>query len=265
MTMEVKVKTTPTKKTPTIQAPRRRPLRPPGMVGVIAQDTARFSAFAGSLTSLEVPEETAIKWIIGHSIASSTNMLVRAMLESEAEWLWILGDDHTFNGTILHRLLDRDKDIVVPNCLTRFPPYKPVSFTGFAAEDSMYRRRLDLNDHPGGGLVAIHSAGSGGMLVRRHVFECIEDPWFEAAFVSSVEIGEDVRFCDKAREEGFGIYVDLDVSLGHITTAGVWPVKHAGGWTYGFGFAGGKMVTMPPWEDAEDPSTEKEVSNDGRS
>lgn len=259
VTLEVKTKK------PRVQAPRTRPLRPPGMVGIIAQDTARFSPFAASLTGLEVPDATAIKWIIGHSIASSTNMLVRAMLETDgAEWLWILGDDHTFNGTVLHRLLDHEKDIVVPNCLMRFPPYKPVSFTGFAEEGSMLRRRLNLADHPNGGLVPIHSAGSGGMLVRRRVFEALEDPWFEAAHVSSVEIGEDVRFCDKAREEGFGIYADLDTSLGHMTTATVWPVKHAGGWTYGFGFTGGSTVAMPPdsWDvPDEGSSTPKQGGN----
>jgi hypothetical protein len=226
---------------------------PPGLVGVIAQDTARFSVFAASLSSLEVPEGTAIKWVIGHGIAAQANMLVEALFDEApaAEWLWIMGDDHAFSPQILNRLLDHDVDIVTPLCLTRQPPYKPVMCTGFTGE-GMMRARLNPNDYPDGGLVPIHSSGSAGMLVRREVFEIMSGPWFETGGISGVEIGEDFYFCDKARDLGFELWGDLDTNLGHVTTATVWPVRQEDGWTYGFGFNGGLKVTMPvgAWEDA---------------
>lgn len=231
----------------------------PGVVGVLAQDTGRYSMFAASLTGVEVPPGTAIKWEFGTSIASQMNGLVRAMLSKpDAEWLWILGDDHVFAPSLLGKLLGRDVDIVAPLCLTRNPPYKPVLFAGWAdpaagGVSSFLRRRVDLNDHPDGGLIPVHSAGTAGMVVRREVFEALDDPWFEQGRISSTEIGEDVYFCDKARAAGFALHGDLDAPLGHLTVATVWPVKQPEGWTYGFGFQGGLKVTMPTtaWDDAD--------------
>lgn len=230
-----------------------------GVVGVIAQDTARFSMFGASLTGIEVPPGTGVKWLFGHDIAASTNLLVRAMFEEyeDADWLWILGDDHVFSGSILMRLLAHEKDIIVPLCLTRNPPYKPVVFSDWADVDERMRQRVHLPDHPEGGLIPIHSGGSAGMLIRRRVFEALEDPWFEHIRSSNVEIGEDVYFCDKAREAGFEIFCDLDIPMGHCTTATVWPVNEPGGWTYGFSFMGGLKLTMPSdaWDVADEVAT----------
>lgn len=219
---------------------------PPGVVGVIAQDTARFSMFAASLTGIEVPPGTSIKWIFGHSVAGNCNELVRTLLQEapDAQWLWILGDDHSFSSDLLMKLLAHDCDIVAPLCLTRNPPYKPVMFSDWADEGAPLRKRLWLDDHPDGGLVEIHSVGSAGLLVKREVFEELADPWFESGVVG--DTGEDVYFCDKARDAGFYLYGDLDANLGHLTTAAVWPVRQPEGWTYGFSFMGGMKVTMPP-------------------
>lgn len=230
----------------------------PGLVGIIAQDTARFTSFGVSITGLAVPPGTQIRWQIGHSIAANMNELVRAMLANpDHEWLFVLGDDHAFGPDLLMRLLAWENSaIVAPLCLTRTPPYKPVLFTGWADEEKRLRRRLNPDDYEPG-LVQIHSAGSAGMLIRRRVFEAMTDPWFEAGRVSSVEIGEDVYFCDKAREAQFLLYADLRALLGHCTTATVWPARTPEGSTYGFQFNGGLQITMPPdaWEAADRVAT----------
>lgn len=210
-----------------------------GVIGVIAQETARYSWFAASLTEIAAPEGTKIHWAFGHDIAENANMLVRNMYEADAQWLWILGDDHTFNPQTLARLLEHDKDIVVPLCLMRNPPYRPVIF---ADENN----RVDLNEHPDGGLIEVHAAGSGGMLIKREVFNFMVEPWFEAGVRSSVQLGEDVYFCEKAREAGFSVWADLDITFGHCTTSVVWPVREPDGWTFGFSMAGGFQITMPP-------------------
>lgn len=222
----------------------QRELNGTGLIGVIAQETSRFSMFAASLTAIEAPEGTTIKWIFGHDIVANANMLVREMYARDADWLWILGDDHSFSPGILLKLLAHDVDVVVPLCLMRNAPYRPVIYSRSAANGA--RVRVDLDDHPVGGLIPVHSAGSGGMLVKRHVFDSLPDPWFESGVQSSVQLGEDVYFCDKAREQGAQIFCDLDASLGHCSTTVVWPVREADGWTYAFSMMGGFSVTMPP-------------------
>ncbi len=205
----------------------------PGLIGVIAQDAARFSTFAASLTALTVPPGSAIKWVMGHSIAASRNELVRDLLSLDgADWLFLLDDDHAFDSDLLVSLLEVDVDIVVPLCLTRAPPYQPVVFTGWHDDEHVLRDRLDLNDHPDGGILPIHSGGTAGIVIRRRVLEALEEPWFEVGKAVSTEIGEDVYFHDKAREAGFQAWCDLDTPLGHATVATIWPINsEEEGWT----------------------------------
>lgn len=228
-----------------------------GTVGVIAQDTARFSMFAASVTSLQVPPGSRVQWVLGQGIADNCNKLVRhgepKGVGGIGEWLWLLGDDHAFSPTTLTRLLAHDVDIVVPLCLTRQPPFTPVIFSGWADREHVYRNYVRLDDHPDGGLIEVHSAGSAGMLIRRHVFEALADPWFEMGAISGEYLAEDLWFCDKARDAGFKIHADLSTKFGHITSTIVWPQKTPEGWSFGFGFPEGFTINMPAgtWVDPE--------------
>ncbi len=210
-----------------------------GLVGVVAQETARFSMFGASLTALEKPEGAQVKWWFGHNIAENANALVHEMYRQEKDWLWLLGDDHSFSPGLLNRLLAHEVEIVAPLCLMRNPPYRPVALQARG-------ERLDLGNYPDGGLVNVWACGSGGMLIRRPVFDALDEPWFEAGVNSSVQLGEDIYFTRKAAKAGFQTFCDLDSALGHCTTSVVWPVKEADGWTFGFSMMGGFEITMPP-------------------
>jgi hypothetical protein len=222
----------------------------PGLIGVVAQETARYAMFSASLTGTEKPDGSRIRWAMGHSIAQNHNLLVHMLLEQpEWEWLWILGDDHAWKPDLLMQLLAHDKDIVVPLCLMRSPPYHPVIFSGFENEELFTRTRIQLPDldiHAFGGLIPVHSCGGAGMLVKRQVFEEMPEPWFEAAVLNGQTLGEDLYFCDKARDLGFEIYCDLDHTFGHCMNGIVWPARdNVGQFTYGFSMTGGFAITMP--------------------
>lgn len=223
--------------------------QPPGTIGVIAQDTARFSMFGASVSTIQAPFGSHCQWVLGNDITDNCNRLIRHGQESgvnfSGEWLWLLGDDHAFPPYTLNNLLAHDVDIVVPLCLTRLPPFEPVIFSDWNDEDHGVRDRVRLDDYPDGGLIEIHSAGTAGMLIRKHVFEQMEEPWFQKYPEKGSFLAEDLYFCDKAREAGFTIYADLDTKFGHITSAIVWPQKLDEGWSFGFGFPDGFMITMP--------------------
>jgi hypothetical protein len=101
----------------------------------------------------------------------------------------------------------------------------------------------------GQGIVELAAGGCAGMLIHRDVLEDVGGPhWFEYGFAS-----EDLIFCEKAREKGYGIYCDLSARLGHITTAVVWPAVHDGEWSVGLqvGSVGATTNVILPIEHKE--------------
>lgn len=202
---------------------------PPGLIGVAVSELTRFSSFWISLFSLRVPWGSAIVIFEGPSVAKNCNEMVRAMYElSRAEWLWILGDDHAFEPTILMDLLARNVDIVTPLCYQRKPPFNPVIYRGIT-EDGQFNPIAPI-DLPSSGLIDVAAAGSAGMLVRRRVFDKILDPWFEFGQIQKEHLSEDLYFCRKAVMAGSQIFCDVDQVLGHTAVHTVWPVLEGGQW-----------------------------------
>ena len=196
-----------------------------GLVGIIANDAARFSLFSSCVLKMRVPEGTKIEFLIGGDWCGARNDLVRQAIEEEHDWLWFMDDDHAFPPNLLERLIAHELPLVMPICLQRVFPFAPVSYVDHDGE-----RYVPINPNEyDGGLVEIKAGGCAGMLIRREVLLAVEEPWFEYA-----DRSEDIIFCEKARDAGFPLHVDLDAKLGHITTAVVWPAVNDGEWQTGF-------------------------------
>lgn len=202
-----------------------------GLVGIIANDSARYSLFSSCVTRLKLPEGFQLEWLIGGDWCGARNSLGEIMLKEGFDYLWFMDDDHAFSPDILMKLMRWDVPIVMPVCLTRVTPFAPVEFTKRIGEDKYLP--IYLPDHGHEELVEVVAGGTAGMLIKREVFEAIpntkEKPWFEYGSAS-----EDILFCNKATEAGFKIYCDLSTRLGHITTAVVWPTPHEDTWGVGF-------------------------------
>ena len=162
---------------------------------------------------------------MGRNIVKNCNRLVELMT---GEWLWFMGDDHVFKPDTLLRLLMHDADVVVPLVLQRQEPFLPVVCTG--ENEAGLQHTYALADIPERGLFEVHSAGTGGMLVRRRVFRAIEPPWFEPAPVVGGHLSEDFSFCKRIREAGFSIYCDPETQIGHLSIAAIWPRHIDGRW-----------------------------------
>lgn len=197
-----------------------------GLVGIIANDSARYSLFSSCVTELLVPPGTRKDWAIGGDWCGARNDLAQRVLDGGFEWLWFMDDDHAFAPGLLEGLLRHDLPLVVPVCLTRVAPFVPVTYTKKIAKN-LYLP-IALPEHPEDGLVRLEAGGCAGMLIRREVIEAIEPPWFEYT-----DRSEDLVFCEKAKAAGFEIYCDLSARLGHITTAVVWPAISDGEWVTG--------------------------------
>jgi hypothetical protein len=219
-----------------------------GVVGVAANDVARFSFFAASITRMLSPPNTNIRWSFGSDRIRGRNNVVRESLESGSEWVLFIDDDHVFQPDLLMRLLSHEEMIVSSLYLQRQLPCRPIVYTD-REPDGLTYVPLKLSDYPvGTGLVEVRAAGCGGMLIRSEVFRALDDPWFKDG-----EASEDLTFCERARIAGFKVHCDLQAQLGHCTTAIVWPTAPDDEWKVGVTLPGGELV-LPLQEDEEPPA-----------
>lgn len=198
---------------------------PPGVIGVASSFLGRYREFDVSVSNIVVPQGTVVEWRLGVNIAHNFNNTIRSMLSSGAQWVWILGDDHVFLPNTLLNLLRRKVDVVVPLCLRRSSPFLPVLHTSVSGGCA----RLDWSFLEGkSGLVDISdiAAGNAGMLIQRRVIETMSEPWFETGQINSELGSPDLWFCEKLRNYGIKLHLDLDNPIGHITHAAVWPSKN---------------------------------------
>jgi hypothetical protein len=165
------------------------------------------------MTALQTPPDTHVLWRYGSHIVNGMNYLADNMV---GDWLWIMGDDHSFDPHLLTRLLDHECDVVVPVCLMRQQPFLPVIRVNDNGDV------LDLAKLTPGGLIEIHSAGSAGMLIRKPVLDKLKAT-FDRVFEENPDISEDFLLCQRIRDLGFAIHCDLGSRLGHLAVAGVWP------------------------------------------
>jgi GT2 family glycosyltransferase len=128
--------------------------------------------------------------------------------------LWI-DDDMVFAPDALRRLLAHDLSIVGGLCHGRRAPHyapillhrQPGGMMGYAYQ----------HDYPLG-LVEVDATGGAFLLVKREVFETIEErfkapgegPWSDRGH------GEDTSFCERAKECGYKVFVDTTLEIGHI-------------------------------------------------
>lgn len=224
-----------------------RPDHPPGVICVASGELARYPSFAASLVQVIRPKGTHIEWNCGLNVAANFNSALRVMLSNpEWQWAWIMGDDHEFDPAILIHLLEREKDIIVPLVVRRQPPFIPVLFKE-PLPDTPYGQFPPhwWHELPAHGLLEVHVAGSAGMLIRRHVVEAMDDPWFEAGGHGKELTNEDTLFCRKARELGFQIYADCDTQMYHWTPMALVPLRTDKGWTVGIKVGNDLTVSLP--------------------
>lgn len=149
----------------------------------------------------------------GSILPSQREALVANAIAAEAtHTLWI-DADMRFPKDALERLLAHNQAIVAANYTRRRAPFLPT------AEDR--DRGYLFTQENSEGLAEVSHCGMGLMLVDMSVFKTLSEPWFTFGFNPRDKsfLGEDFYFCRKAKEAGFPIFIDQELSR---------DVKHAG-------------------------------------
>jgi hypothetical protein len=226
----------------------------PGVVGVISgDDQARYHHLVVSLDALLVPRGTDYAHATSCNPARNTNNLVTMMLANPLyEWLWIMGDDHCFEESILLDLLAHGKDCVLPLTPRRQFPFDPVVAKEFDPERGIAKWYTwdEIAQFPG--IFPVAAAGNAGMLVKRRVFESMSPPWFQIGRWRADDLQEDMWFTTQCNNMGYIVYCDPNVPLGHITNAVMFPKKDASGRIgIAANMSGFKTMLVPPGWTAE--------------
>ena len=187
-----------------------------------AYDLARAMSFHTATTDDRVMLYTSH----GTLIASQRMELARQALEEKADYLLWLDSDMRFPRETIGHLMLRDKPIVAANYATRRMPVKPVAMMDNDGEIGRVYTAPDSE-----GLQPVDYIGMGVMMVKREVFEKLEAPWFAIPYstIGQHYIGEDVFFCRKAREAGYEVLVDHDLSH-QVKHIGTFEYSHEGAW-----------------------------------
>lgn len=208
-----------------------------GIVGIVAAEGARYTRFWSDMQRLEAPDGVDIRIEYGGTLGMARNAIVMDFLQTDAQWLVMIDDDHAVDPLFLRKWLFRHErklnaplanPITASLYLLRSAPFTPTIFENVDGLPSAF----SLLDFPTSGAVShsldgrpIFAAGASGMFVRRDVYERVPPPWYLLD-----EIGEDFHFCAKAQAAGFPVVVDLDSRLGHISPFIIYPDVINGEW-----------------------------------
>ncbi len=137
-------------------------------------------------------------------IVSNRTWLVNEAIKNGGTHLLFVDSDMIFPDDTIPRLLAHKKEIVGVRYKKReFPVKWLYEAVGEESETDIFK---------------VNHVGTGLMLIDLSVFKKMKGSWFNFGRDSqgALVLGEDVWFCNSARDEGYDVYVDPTIQVGHL-------------------------------------------------
>lgn len=212
------------------------------MIGVPTAEYARRADFYDYFNMLQKPNLTPVVFAHGQSPARGRNLIIRQALELNCSHILFLDDDVAFKPDMLMKLLSHDVDIVTGLYLMRNYPHKPIIFSVADADGRC------INHYPKdseSGLIEVVACGLGACLIKSEIFRKLEEPWIRLGELELDHWCDDIGFFRRVRMAGFKIHCDLDVTVGHMASATIWPERVDGQWRVTYHTNGIGSVQFP--------------------
>lgn len=146
------------------------------------------------------------------NVIGTRNAMVREYFHGD--YLLFADADQVFPPTSLAKLIRWNQPIVGALIIQRVQPYMPCAAYG-NPQDGYCK----VFNWPENALIETDVVGMGLTLIKREVFEQIEDENpFDPIYVEEDKslAAEDYSFCYRAQQAGFRILVDTSIPVGHI-------------------------------------------------
>ena len=190
------------------------------MIAVPCMDMVS-ARFAQSLATLKKVGTCTVSFLMGSLIYDSRNRLAGMAVQMEADYILWLDSDMVFQPDTLERMmkvLDEHPEVDVLSGLyfRRGHPFTPVIFSKLEIDENGNLDFADYNDVPDE-LFEVAGCGFGCVLMRTEMLLDIAAKEHGGMWFSPLAgAGEDCAFCMRARENGYRIFCDPSIDLGHM-------------------------------------------------
>lgn len=134
------------------------------------------------------------------------NQGVKDALANGSDYLFFLDVDVLALPNTIEKLIAQEKDIVSGPYHMKEPPYRPLAWKS-SGKEGVYELIEEITEKK---VYEVDGIGGGCLLIKRKVLEKIGDPCFDFK-LNGKNIGEDLFFSHRAKEEGFKIWYDNTV------------------------------------------------------
>lgn len=158
----------------------------------------------------------------GYNLDMMRNDICKDALEQKADYLLLLDTDMNFPSNTIVRMIEVFEankwcEIVSGLYVTKKEPYMPLIFQEFRESDGVFMRAVSF---PLNRPFHIVGAGAGVLMVKRQVFDRIEQPYFKWLVKDEIKevpkgLGEDLYFFWKAKPKAL---CDPTIICGHFDT-----------------------------------------------
>lgn len=180
---------------------------------------AQFAHALATLTSYGIKDVDISVWFnLGSLIYTSRNEIAKKALIDEADLVFWLDSDMTFNPDTLLRmltLLDKGNDFVTGVYYRRTPPFTPTIFKTMEIDEKKQRAEWTEFEEIPSEPFEVASCGFGCVLMKSKMFVDVYEK-FENLFAPIGNVGEDIAFCWRAKQCGYKLIADPSIKLGHV-------------------------------------------------
>lgn len=185
-----------------------------------AHSLAQAMAFFAQAKS-DVPKQIDVQMVYSSNLVENRHILVSRAFQAEATHVLFWDSDIKAPPDAIVRLVNHQLPIVAINYAKKEPEARPTAYI----DTDTYTGPCFTQEHHTG-LQAVSSCGFGLMLISMDVLNKLDMPLFQFTQCgpdNAKTETEDVFFCRKARDAGFDIVIDHDLSK---------RCAHVGDWEY---------------------------------
>lgn len=210
---------------------------PVGTIGIPVRDHMNAATATALVTSASASwvgpgQHVDFNIIQGGVLALQRNEIIARM---RGEWVLMIDDDMVWQPGQIKTLIDHfeenDLDMLGGLCFRRSHPYQPTMFMRSQPNEGLY---TFLEDWTPGEIVEVDATGMAFIVIRKRVVEKMvahfenrpgwQMPPYSVRtqqpppnlFRWEGQLGEDLRFCQEAKEAGCRVWIDTGVEVGHV-------------------------------------------------